>query len=602
MVNDGTISGSDNLNGDRFKIFGELTNNGTVSTASIESGATEIIGSGGTMVSGIVDSGGQISVSFGGTVQDMEVTSDGTILSDSIGGTFIGTIRNAGLISGGVLSRSGTVEIVSSGGTVGDQWIQNQAVMNLAADATLLDMIFVDAKGMVEINGNINGSGMIDLVGNGGAKVKINGLVMPKTTIMGFTTLDEIDFTSIDYAAIAEVQTSSTGITIRMKDGKTYSLAIKDADRAGYTILDDGRGGTRYLTCFARGTLIRTPKGEIPVECLEVGQRVCTPDRDQPIKWIGHQTVNVAAMENPDEGWLVRIKAGALGEGLPKRDLLITQEHCLFFENQRIPVRMLVNGKSISLDKSINIYTYYHVELHDHEGIFAEDVLTESYLNTGNRCQFANFMPYTDEAADVARNMKISSQHVNTTRNFVEPLFWEIARRAGIDSLPSIPVTMDPGLHLQTPAGTIIRPKSEKDGLYKFLLPAGLSHVFIRSRTAQPSRIIGPFIDDRRHLGVLVGDIAFHSATSAQTLTPSLEEADLPGWSQCETTACRWTMGRGMLRLPSDLQHGPAVLTLKILAAGPYEEDARFGYDFEAQTQMGSPSFDNGFIRQGKAG
>ncbi|WP_202208906.1 Hint domain-containing protein, partial [Gluconobacter sp. Gdi] len=55
-----------------------------------------------------------------------------------------------------------------------------------------------------------------------------------------------------------------------------------------------------------------------------------------------------------------------------------------------VPARMLVNGASILIDRTINSYTYYHVELESHEAVWAENALTESYLDTGNRSQFDN--------------------------------------------------------------------------------------------------------------------------------------------------------------------------------------------------------------------
>ncbi|WP_035367102.1 Hint domain-containing protein, partial [Acetobacter pasteurianus] len=68
--------------------------------------------------------------------------------------------------------------------------------------------------------------------------------------------------------------------------------------------------------------------------------------------------------------------------------MLITAEHCLFFEGKFVPVRMLVNGVSIFYDKSITSYDYYHVETDQHSVITADGMLTESYLDTGNRRAF----------------------------------------------------------------------------------------------------------------------------------------------------------------------------------------------------------------------
>ncbi|WP_202208907.1 Hint domain-containing protein, partial [Gluconobacter sp. Gdi] len=74
-------------------------------------------------------------------------------------------------------------------------------------------------------------------------------------------------------------------------------------------------------------------------------------------------SITVSSQPVPEENWLVRIREGALAEGVPSRDLLLTQEHCMVFEGKLVPARMLVNGASILIDRTINSYTYYHVEL-----------------------------------------------------------------------------------------------------------------------------------------------------------------------------------------------------------------------------------------------
>jgi len=46
------------------------------------------------------------------------------------------------------------------------------------------------------------------------------------------------------------------------------------------------------ITCFTSGTLILTPRGEIPIDALTIGDRVITRDHGvQPIRWIGKTTV-----------------------------------------------------------------------------------------------------------------------------------------------------------------------------------------------------------------------------------------------------------------------------------------------------------------------
>ncbi|MDT8872858.1 Hint domain-containing protein [Komagataeibacter rhaeticus] len=89
----------------------------------------------------------------------------------------------------------------------------------------------------------------------------------------------------------------------------------------------------------------------------------------------------------PDDeaGYPVRILKDAIADGVPCRDMLVTPEHSLFLGGGFVPVRMLVNGRSIFYDHAITAYDYHHIETERHSIIMADGVLTESYLDTGNR-------------------------------------------------------------------------------------------------------------------------------------------------------------------------------------------------------------------------
>ena len=98
--------------------------------------------------------------------------------------------------------------------------------------------------------------------------------------------------------------------------------------------------------CFMPGTMIATPDGLVSVEQLSVGQKVATSTGDiSAVRWIGRQTV---ARLSADELQLpIRIRANAIEENVPSRDLLLSPGHALLIDGVLAQAGALVNGTSI---------------------------------------------------------------------------------------------------------------------------------------------------------------------------------------------------------------------------------------------------------------
>ena len=145
------------------------------------------------------------------------------------------------------------------------------------------------------------------------------------------------------------------------------------------------------VTCFAEGTCIATASGPVAVEDLEPGDMVRTVDGcgQSIVRWIGHRAVDCARHKRPEQVWPIRVRAGAFGARQPRRDLLISPDHAVFIDGVLVPAKHLINGTSIAQVKMDRV-TYYHVELSQHSILLAEGLPTESYLDTGDRSNFAN--------------------------------------------------------------------------------------------------------------------------------------------------------------------------------------------------------------------
>ena len=162
---------------------------------------------------------------------------------------------------------------------------------------------------------------------------------------------------------------------------------VDGAGLGGLLVLPSGDfgNGTYQPPCFVTGTLIETPDGERPVESLRAGELVTLATGiDAEIRWIGNRRVS-GASDRP-----VRVCAGALAPGVPRRDLVVSPDHALFIDGLLVPAGLLANGETIRCEPDGGAVTYYHVELDAHGVLLAEGAPAESYLDTGNRRQFAN--------------------------------------------------------------------------------------------------------------------------------------------------------------------------------------------------------------------
>jgi hypothetical protein len=151
-------------------------------------------------------------------------------------------------------------------------------------------------------------------------------------------------------------------------------------------------GSPGHAVCFMAGTAIATPSGEVVVEALKAGDLVSLSDgRVAPISWLGIQTVSTIFTDKLRTS-PIRIKAGALAEGLPARDLLISPDHAILLDGALVHAGALVNGATITRETDTPaVFTYYHVEVADHSLVLAEGVAAETFIDNVDRMAFDNW-------------------------------------------------------------------------------------------------------------------------------------------------------------------------------------------------------------------
>jgi hypothetical protein len=153
----------------------------------------------------------------------------------------------------------------------------------------------------------------------------------------------------------------------------------------------DQDGGTIVtVACFRHGARIATPSGERPVQALRIGDEVATFGGGvRRIRWLGRREYPAALVARQPQLRPVRIAAGALGGGLPRRALFVSPLHAMLIDGLLIPVAALVDELAIRRARVADV-EYVHVELDTPDIILAEGAPTESFVDCDSRAMFDN--------------------------------------------------------------------------------------------------------------------------------------------------------------------------------------------------------------------
>jgi hypothetical protein len=194
--------------------------------------------------------------------------------------------------------------------------------------------------------------------------------------------------------------TTPNGVVISQSSQATTGYLLANTT---YTNGDNIASGmnttTAYTYCFLSGTMITTPRGDVPVEYLAIGDMVTTADgRDVPVRWIGIQRVKNNMFTHHTKA-PVCIAAGALGNGLPQDDLYLSADHGLIIDGMVVNAGALVNHGTIRFVAMAEMpaeFTYYHIETQAHDEILANGTPAETFIDYAGRRDFDNYQEYID--------------------------------------------------------------------------------------------------------------------------------------------------------------------------------------------------------------
>ena len=182
---------------------------------------------------------------------------------------------------------------------------------------------------------------------------------------------------------------SANADQVALEAGPILSLTLNalTGGTNAYLGMTGDRQAFNAVPCYVAGTLIATPSGPRPVEALRRGDPVETRDRGpQPVRWVGRATRRAVGALAP-----VRIAAGALGAGLPLRDLLVSPQHRMLLRSTiaaritgtaevLVPAGKLLGLPGISRVVDMDRVSYVHFLCDHHEIVLAEGAPSETLL------------------------------------------------------------------------------------------------------------------------------------------------------------------------------------------------------------------------------
>ncbi|WP_439142239.1 Ig-like domain-containing protein [Pseudooctadecabacter sp.] len=190
-------------------------------------------------------------------------------------------------------------------------------------------------------------------------------------------------------------QSDDTDILDLTGSNVDFITYVDDDPEAGTVTFLDGSTLTfseieNVIPCFTPGTTIATPKGERLVEDLREGDRIITRDNGiQEIRWTGRKEMSGKSLVANPHLKPILIKAGALGNGLPERDMLVSPNHrCLvasektqlYFEEREVlaAAKHLVGAEGIH-EVDVMGTAYIHFMFDRHEVVLSNGAWTESF-------------------------------------------------------------------------------------------------------------------------------------------------------------------------------------------------------------------------------
>ena len=226
---------------------------------------------------------------------------------------------------------------------------------------------------------------------------------------------EDADGTDVDVLNLSGLDRSQYTLTKTGPESGTIEFRDADGNVTGTTTYSEIE---EVVICFTPGTTIATRRGEIPVQQIKVGDLVVTRDNGmQPVRWVGRRNLGRDNLLRTPGFNPVRIKAGAFGEGVPQRDMMVSPNHRMLVASETAEVmfserEVLVAAKHLVGLDGVDTVTpdkvsYIHMLFDNHEVVFADGTWAESFqpgahsmagIQSDQRSEILSLFPELDAA------------------------------------------------------------------------------------------------------------------------------------------------------------------------------------------------------------
>ncbi|MEC8041386.1 MAG: Hint domain-containing protein [Pseudomonadota bacterium] len=321
------------------------------------------------------------------TLPDGRVIEAGTTATDALGSSasFSGSFTDPPVVLTSVMSNNDTTTVDSDPLNITSSGFD----LSLQEEEAQADDHGTETIGWIAIQAGGDGSaGTANTFGGFDNNVDTFGLGATFTDAVVLGETQTINGPNPATVVIDSQNNSSVDMFLEEEASQDDELNHID-ETLGLVAFEDG-----LIPCFTHGTLIRTQAGEEEVQHLQKGQLL-------PLWSEGAARVRLVLQRHLSAKDLaaypnlrpVKITAGALGQGLPKRDLWVSPQHRMLVASP-VAKRMfgaaevlvaairLTELPGIYVDEWVDCITYVHVVMDQHQVIIAEGSPSET-LFTG---------------------------------------------------------------------------------------------------------------------------------------------------------------------------------------------------------------------------